>query len=93
MRSFEVPACGGIMLAQDSCEHRAFFERGREAFFFKNAKEMIELVHYILSLPKLEADAVRVAARHRSIRGRYNYKERALDIFAEIERLFVRPQN
>ena len=42
MRSFEVPAAGGIMLAQDSDEHREFFEPGQEAFYFSTPEEMIE---------------------------------------------------
>jgi spore maturation protein CgeB len=87
MRTFEVPACGGIMLAQDSVEHRDFFENGREAFYFKTTEEMIDLTWHLLTLPKPEADAVRAAARLRSVHGGYSYRHRALAAFAEIEKV------
>src|SRR5262249_51723172 len=61
MRTFEVPACGGIMLAEDSGEHRAFFESGKEAFFFANPRDMINLTQRLLDMPKAEAEGIRAA--------------------------------
>lgn len=69
MRTFEVPACGGIMFAEDSTEHRAFFRTGVEAFFFRTQTEMIEAARHLLGMPSAEADAVRKAARKRSMSG------------------------
>jgi hypothetical protein len=89
MRSFEVPACGGIMLAEDSSEHRTFFECGREAWFFNSPQEMIGLTRHLLALPKPKADAVRLAARLRSVGSGYSYRHRALAAFAEIQKVFV----
>lgn len=87
MRSFEVPACGGIMLGEDSIEHRDFFEINREAFYFRSPEEMIDLTRFVLAMPKVEADVVRAAARRRSIMGGYSYRHRAQAAFAEIEKL------
>jgi hypothetical protein len=84
MRTFEVPACGGIMLAEDSVEHRTFFESGREAFFFSSPDEMIGLARHLLVMPRGEADAVRAAARRRSVEGGYSYRHRAEAAFAAI---------
>lgn len=84
MRTFEVPACGGIMLAEDSVEHREFFECCREAFFFSNAGEMINQARELLAMSKTMADAVRTAARQRCIRSGYSYRDRAHLAFGAI---------
>jgi spore maturation protein CgeB len=77
MRSFEAPACGAIMLAEDSIEHRDFFESGREAFFFGSRREMVECARALLAKPKSEADCIRRAARQRSVSSGYWYRDRA----------------
>ena len=84
MRTFEVPACGGIMLAEDSTEHRAFFEHGREAFFFKSSRDLIEICRMLLTMPREEADAIRAAARSRCVRSGYSYRHRAHAALKEI---------
>lgn len=85
MRTFEVPACGAIMLAEDSIEHRDFFESGREAFYFGSRLEMVEGARVLLAMPKVEADAVRRAARRRSVNSGYWYRDRAIESLALIE--------
>lgn len=87
MRTFEVPAAGGIMLAQDSTEHREFFESGREAFYFSTPDEMIARARDILALPKDAADAARDAARRRSMTSGYTYADRARVALAAIEKV------
>lgn len=89
MRSFEVPAAGGIMLAEDSPEHRDIFEGDRETFYFKTLEEMIARTRAILEMPKAAADAVRAAARKRSVTSGYSYKDRAkaaLDAIDQVHR-------
>jgi hypothetical protein len=88
MRSFEVPACGGIMLAEDSVEHRDFFENRKEAFFFASAREMIELAREILAMPGEVICQIRDAARKRCVACGYSYRTRAraaLDIIKETD--------
>jgi spore maturation protein CgeB len=84
MRTFEVPACGGIMLAEDSIEHREFYENNKEAFYFRTHREMAELARHLLALPKCEAEAIRGAARRRSVVSGYSYHDRALQALAAI---------
>ena len=89
MRTFEVPACAGIMLGNDSVEHRAFFESGREAFFFADEGEMIDLARQILAMPKDKADRIRLAARERSVESGYSYRHRAkaaISAIAEVDK-------
>jgi spore maturation protein CgeB len=77
MRSFEVPGIGGIMLSPYSKEQVSFFEEGKEAFFYRNDKELIDKANYLLSLSAAEATAIREAARKRSIGSDYSYKNRS----------------
>jgi len=77
MRTFEVPASGGIMLAPDSVEHREFFEEGKEAFYFSNGEQMVEQAKRVLALPPAEAARIRERARLRSVESGYSYRDRA----------------
>lgn len=85
MRSFEVPAAGGIMLAPDSREHRSFFEAGKEVFLYNAESEIPGVVHEILHLSDEKANAIRENARRRSVESGYDYPSRAV-IFLNILR-------
>jgi len=88
MRSFEIPGIGGIMLAPWSEEHIAFFESGREAYFFKNDEDLVRLSRKILALDKNQALEIRQAARLRSVRDGYSYTERSKQAYGYFTRLF-----
>ena len=87
MRSFEVPAIGGIMLAPDTKEHRMFFENEKEVFLFTNAETCVHQIKKILSLSSGDAGRIRENARRRSLDSGYSYKNRAHFALARIRTL------
>jgi spore maturation protein CgeB len=74
-RTFEIPACASMLLADRTDEHEEFFEEGREAEFFDSAEELLEKVKFYL-----HNDAARgriaEAGYRRCISSRYSYIHR-----------------
>ena len=77
MRSFEIPAAGGLMLAPYSSEQADFFEEGKEVFFYKNPEEMIEKARWMLSISPNQSKEFRANARNRCTTSGYSYCHRA----------------
>lgn len=90
MRSFEAPACGAIMLAEDSIEHREFFQSGEEAFYFSCEEELVEISRWLLAMSMDEAKGVREKARARSVNERYSYSDRAIEALSHMGSLVGR---
>jgi spore maturation protein CgeB len=81
MRTFEIPAVGGIQLSPFSEEQALFFNEGKEVFFYKDHRAMIESIKKILSLSNEDAFIVRNNARERSVNSGYSYYDRACTVF------------
>jgi spore maturation protein CgeB len=80
MRSFEVPAIGGILLTQYSDEQADFFAINKEIFTYSDNTELLSQLKYLLGLTQSQALAIRNAARQRSLTGGYSYMHRALQV-------------
>lgn len=76
MRTFEVPAIGGIQLADDTTEHRLFFEEGKNIFLFKGVKDCAEKIKLLLALDSENVKNIRYNARQKSLQSDYSYKGR-----------------
>lgn len=80
MRTFEIPAIGGIQLAPDTIEHRVFFEPEKEIFLYQDLPNCIIQIKKILAFNSDQATSLRLASRERSINSNYSYKERAKSV-------------
>ena len=87
MRSFEVPAVGGIMLAPDTPEHRLFFENGKEAWLYRTVTECAAMAKKLMELSPEDAGKIREQARRRSLSSGYSYENRALQALSMIRTL------
>jgi len=87
MRSFEIPAVGGIQLAPYSEEQSAFFETGKEIFFYKSDEEMIRRIKELLAEKPAFATEQRKAARNRSLDSDYSYKNRSATVYAAFKNM------
>jgi len=82
-RTFEIPACGSMMLADRTDEHKEFFEEGVEAEYFSGGEELLEKVRFYL---KYEASRERIAhaGYKRCLKSGYSYRERLKGVLAEL---------
>jgi hypothetical protein len=87
MRTFEVPGVGGIQLAPYTPDHSSYFEAGKEIFLFRDREECINQISKLLAMPTESAARIRASARSRSILSKYTYKDRALQVFNELEKV------
>lgn len=78
-RSFEIPACGSMLLADRTAEHQEFFTEGKEAEFFESEQELVEKAQFYL---RNEEARARIARRglQRCFDSGYSYRHRVKDI-------------
>lgn len=83
MRTFEIPACGGCVLAEDTAEHREFFPGPDEYDFFPTDAEAPARLQALLAD---EARCARLAAgaRRRLLAGKHTYADRLRQMLAMI---------
>lgn len=85
-RTFEIPACGSMLLADRTDEHQAFFEEGKEAEFFSSAEELTDKVRFYTAD---EAARSRLAAAglDRCVSARYAYVHRLASALEALNRI------
>lgn len=87
-RTFEIPACRSLLLADRSDEHSEFFKEGEDADFFSSKEEMIDKVKFYLSH---ESERERIARNgfERCQTSGYSYKEILRKALTEIQSLGI----
>ncbi|MDQ6678345.1 MAG: glycosyltransferase [Acidobacteriota bacterium] len=84
MRSFEVPAAGGCMLAEDTAEHREVFGGDGEAVtYFSTPREMLDRANWLVS-HGAEREHLAQNAHNLVRNGRHTYADRLRTILLTI---------
>jgi spore maturation protein CgeB len=82
MRSFEIPAMGGCMLAESTVEHRDLFgEEGQAVLYFHDIPELIRKARWLLDHPE-ERQRLRAAVHRRITSGGNTYSDRLRSMLA-----------
>jgi spore maturation protein CgeB len=82
MRSLEIPAMGGCMLAESTSEHRDLFgEEGQAVLYFKDIAELIQKARWLLDHPE-ERQRLRAALHRRITSGGHTYRDRLRSMLA-----------
>ncbi len=80
MRSFEIPAVGGFMLAEDTLEHREIFgAEGNTVLYFTTPESAAEKAHWVLANPG-ERRRMASAACELITSGGHTYRDRLLQM-------------
>ena len=74
-RSFEIPACGTMMLAMRTNAHALLFEEDREAVYFETAEELLEKVRYYLTCDEKRL-CIAKAGYSRAVSSGYTWRDR-----------------
>ncbi len=82
-RSFEIPACGSMLLADRTAEHCEFFEEGKEAEFFSDVAELREKLCYYLEHED-QRKAIATAGRRRCEDSGYSYQVRMQHLLRQL---------
>jgi spore maturation protein CgeB len=85
-RTFEIPACGSMLLADRTGEHRELFEEGKEAEFFASTEELVDKAKFYCGN---ESARLRVAGAgfERCVKSKYAYIHRLAAVLGELARI------
>ena len=78
-RSFEIPASGGLLLAEDTPEHRDIFKSEDNALFFKTTGDLLKQIEWVIANP-IEARKIANAGYEFIINGGNTWTDRAHEI-------------
>jgi spore maturation protein CgeB len=82
-RTFEIPACGSLLIADRSAEHQELFHEGVEAEFFSDALELADKLRFYRSNPSACA-RLAAAGRERCLKSGYSYRERLAAVWPSL---------
>ncbi len=74
-RTFEIPACGSMLLADRTPEHLEFFEEGKEAEFFSSGEELLDKARFY-SVNTEARERIAKSGYQRGVTAGYSYLAR-----------------
>jgi hypothetical protein len=85
MRTFELPAMGACIVAEDTEEHRRFYgPDGEVVHYFSNSDQMVQKVKWLLSNPQIRA-RMRANAAAWVVQNRHTYADRLNAMLANVD--------
>jgi spore maturation protein CgeB len=84
MRTFEIPAAGGIQVSEYSDQYASFFQQQQEIFMYSDEQSLIQQLDFLLSLSSKENLEYRNAARKRCLSSDYSYQNRAQQLYKDL---------
>jgi len=87
-RVFEIPMCGGVLVAQRNPDIEKLFEEGGEAMFFSSVQELVDIVLLLKANPHMR-ERIAVAGRKRVLAGGHEVKDRIRKVIQLIDELLA----
>lgn len=87
MRTFEVPALGGVLISNYTEEQASFYEPEKEMLYFKDVDELNSKIEFLIHSPK-NVNIISRNAFLRSKKSNYSYYHRSLQLI-EIINLYI----
>jgi len=87
-RAFEIPAIGGLLLAQRNDFITSIFKEGEEAYFFSTAEECVSIIKHLKENPQ-ERNRVAINGQKKVLAGGHTSYNRAASIITSIENLNI----
>ena len=85
-RTFEIPACGSMLLADRTAEHQAFFTEGHEAEFFSSGEELQDKTRFYSANPR-SRDHIAQKGYQRCVNDKYAYVHRMAETLDSLSRI------
>lgn len=83
MKTFEIPAMGGFMLAPRTTEHSIFFEEGKQVAYYDDLEELREKAIYYVKHNE-ERVAMTSSAQRKAL-AEHTYRERMRELLSKLE--------
>ncbi len=80
MKTFEIPACGGLMLTNRTDEQQSFLTDKRHCIYFENDEELLDLIKYF-SMHDTACDSVRLGGMEAVKPHSYQQRAKALLLY------------
>ena len=84
-RTFEIPACQSLLLADRSDEHIELFREGKEADYFSSKEEMVDKIKFYLSNESVRKK-VAINGYERCQNAGFSYKDILIEALAELSK-------